>query len=657
LTPTTSPCLRWLAAVSLSFCALAVPAQPVDVDALLKQADDQIRIDPQASMRLAEQALAAAGPDGPVDQRVRALLILCEHESERDRDAAQERLARAKALMPQVRQRSLVAYQLGCEGELREYAGDSAGALTLFEQAVLAAEQTDDRKALAQALYHRGYTRGVRGEFANGLSDLKRAAALYDELDLPGQRTTVFNGIAIVYNRMGDAEQARHFYTSALRYQQSAGLQRELVVTWHNLGRVHENLGDWDAAEQAFRASLAISRELDYGRGQAHPLRGLAGVLNATGRPADALRLLDEAAALLRDMTDERLRGQILLQRGIAYRQLGRGAEGHAALRDALAIFEKAQSPAEQAHVHEEWSRLHASEGDWRQAHAQLQAFKGLSDALLKRQIDDRFAAMKADVDRAAQAQEVRLLQREQQAMSLALEQERLAGKLRTAAIGFGTLAGGLLAVLAWRLRRSGMAMRHLAMTDELTGLPNRRDVLQRLDQMLARGERCALLIVDLDHFKRINDTHGHPAGDGVLRSSAEVLRAVGRPPVALGRLGGEEFVLLLPGGEPAAAAALAERVRAAVERMDVGAWVPDGHVTTSVGVTVSAPDERTSDLLRRADRALYLAKAGGRNRVCSVSPDDEFKATAPAPLTALPSTAPDRSPLSGPRPNPRPGA
>jgi predicted signal transduction protein with EAL and GGDEF domain len=79
--------------------------------------------------------------------------------------------------------------------------------------------------------------------------------------------------------------------------------------------------------------------------------------------------------------------------------------------------------------------------------------------------------------------------------------------------------------------------------------------------------------------------------------------------------------------------------------------------VTTSVGVTVSAPDERTSDLLRRADRALYLAKAGGRNRVCSVSPEDEFKATAPAQLADLAPTAPGRTPPSGPTPNPRPGA
>ena len=612
----------------------SLAAQPSAVDALLQRAEEQIRIDPQASALLAQQALAAAGPDGPADARVRALLMLCEHEAERDRSAAQARLAQAKALMPQVQQRSLLTYQLACEGELREYAGDSAGAVTLFEQAVLAAEQTNDRSALAQALYHRGYARGVRGEYANGLSDLKRAAQLYEELDKPAFRTTVQSGIAIVYNRMGDTENARQYYTAALRFQESAGLKREMVVTWHNLGRVHETLGDWASAEQAFEASLKFSRELAYLRGEAHALRGLAGVMNGTGRPAQALRLLDQATTLLGSTIDERLRGQILLQSGIAFRLLQRGTESQAALRDALAIFERAQSPAEQGRAHEALSLLAADQGDWREAHAQLQAYKRLSDSLLKRQIDDRFATMKADLDRSAQAQAMRVMQREQQTMSMALDQERLAGRLRTAAIGFGVLTVGLLALLVWRLRRSGQAMRHLAMTDELTGLPNRRDVLHRLDQMLARGEGCALLIIDLDHFKRINDTHGHPAGDAVLRASAHVLRQVGQPPVALGRLGGEEFVLVQPGGRPGAATALAEQVRAGIEQMDVANWVPDRPVTTSVGVTVSAPDERTSDLLRRADRALYLAKAGGRNRVCMVSPEDEFKPTAAGLLT-----------------------
>jgi diguanylate cyclase (GGDEF)-like protein len=640
--------LRRLVAAALLLCGLPLAAQSV-VAALLERAEAQVRIDPQASALMAAQALAQLGPAGDVDQRVQALLILCEHEAERERAMALDRLAQARALIARVQRRGLQARLLGCEGELREYDGDSAGALTLFEQAVLAAEQAADAEALAQALYHRGYLRGVRGEYANGLSDLKRAATLYDELDRPAHRTTVHNGIAIVYNRMGDAEQARHFYTSALRYQQSAGLKREQAVTWHNLGRVHENLGNRDAADEAFGQALAISRELEYPRGQAHALRGLAGVMNARGQPVAALALLDQAALLQRGLIDERLRGQIQLERGAAYRLQRRLPESRAALGEALAVFERAASPAERARVHEELSRLYSEHALWREAHDQHVAFKAVSDALLRRQIDDRFAALKADADRSAQALQMSLLQREQRATQVALDQARLAGRLRNTTIALAALGAALLALLAWRLRRTSLAMRHLALTDELTGLPNRRDVLQRLDQMLARGGRCALLIVDLDHFKRINDTHGHAAGDGVLRAAAAVLRDAGRAPIAMGRLGGEEFVLVLPDADLASATALAERVRRAIEGADVAAWVPDGHVTTSVGVTIGAPGELASDLLRRADRALYQAKARGRNRVEAVRPEDELSAPA--------ATAPARNPPSAPAPSPPPAA
>lgn len=634
--------LRRLALAAVLACALPAAAQP-DAAALLERAEAQVRVDPTASMAAASQALAALGPQGDADRRVQALLILCEHEVEIDRAAAQQRLDAARLLIGSVQRRGLQARLHNCDGELHLNAGDSAGALRLYELAVLGAEQAGDRENLAQSLYHRGYVRGVRGEYAIGLVDLKRSAALYDELDRPAHRTTVHNGIAIVYNRMGDAEQARTWYASALRYQQQAGLKRELLVTWHNLGRVHENLGDWAAADEAFAQSLALADALAYPRGQAHALRGQAGVQNARGRPQEALALLDRAAALQRQLLDERLRGQIQLQRGIAYRQQRRLGESRAALAEARGVFEQADSPAERARTHEEMARLLADHGLWREAYVELAAFKALSDSLLRRQIDDRFAALKAELERSAQAQEVRLLERERIHTEKALAQERLAGRLRSGAIVLGGIAAALLAMLAWRLRRSGLAMRRLALTDELTGLPNRRDVLARLDQCLAARQPCALLIVDLDHFKRINDTHGHPAGDGVLRAAAAVLREQGRAPVAMGRLGGEEFVLVLPGADLPAARALAERLRAAIESMDVRPFVPDGHVTTSVGVTVAAPGEDASALLRRADQALYQAKAGGRNRVETIMPEV--------------ATTPDRIPPSASIPSPRPAA
>ncbi|TCS98111.1 diguanylate cyclase [Tepidimonas ignava] len=165
-------------------------------------------------------------------------------------------------------------------------------------------------------------------------------------------------------------------------------------------------------------------------------------------------------------------------------------------------------------------------------------------------------------------------------------------------------------------------ALCELSEHDALTGLPNRRAfearAAQELDRASRAGETPLLLMVDLDHFKRINDEHGHPAGDAVLRAAADTLRSTVRPMDTVARLGGEEFVVLLPNVTPARAQALAERLRAALQRT---VTVPDGRsvaVSASVGGAFAPPWVRTTlaHWLERADRQLYEAKRAGRNRV-----------------------------------------
>jgi diguanylate cyclase (GGDEF)-like protein len=159
--------------------------------------------------------------------------------------------------------------------------------------------------------------------------------------------------------------------------------------------------------------------------------------------------------------------------------------------------------------------------------------------------------------------------------------------------------------------------MHALALTDELTGLPNRRAALARLADTLQARRKCAVLIVDLDHFKSINDRHGHLIGDEVLRVVATVLKDVVREPMSAGRLGGEEFLLLLPDTDLEAALHVAERLRAAVASMDTSRWSSGSALSISIGVTITNPNiVSVADALRGADEALFAAKAAGRNRV-----------------------------------------
>lgn len=170
--------------------------------------------------------------------------------------------------------------------------------------------------------------------------------------------------------------------------------------------------------------------------------------------------------------------------------------------------------------------------------------------------------------------------------------------------------------------RAQEQELRHLATTDALTGLPNRRYFMERLEQEWSRlhrfGGHAAIMMLDLDHFKQINDNFGHGVGDQVLKAFAEVLRLAIRRMDVPGRLGGEEFAVILPGALLDGARNLAERVRQAVMAMEVrdalGELVP---VRVSIGLSSFQPEAPCSEaLLTRVDEALYRAKTMGRNRV-----------------------------------------
>jgi len=158
------------------------------------------------------------------------------------------------------------------------------------------------------------------------------------------------------------------------------------------------------------------------------------------------------------------------------------------------------------------------------------------------------------------------------------------------------------------------------AETDYLTGIFNRGGLMTQLNIELARCRRfprsTAVLMIDIDHFKQVNDTYGHGAGDIAILAVVDTVNKQLRATDILGRLGGEEFLVILPDMETEGALAAAERIRAAIEQAPVA--LPDAftQTTVSIGVTAYAREDDADRILTRADRALYVAKDNGRNRV-----------------------------------------
>ncbi|MES1928067.1 diguanylate cyclase [Salinisphaera dokdonensis CL-ES53] len=179
-------------------------------------------------------------------------------------------------------------------------------------------------------------------------------------------------------------------------------------------------------------------------------------------------------------------------------------------------------------------------------------------------------------------------------------------------------MVAGLLSLIR-RLDETENELYRLARTDELTDLPNRRALMEAAAEHVADARPVALLFIDIDHFKRVNDTYGHQTGDEILRQVTRALASQLGDDDLLCRYGGEEFAVLIRGSDAARPRALAEQIRRYVERTSIDAGAAKSlHVTISIGVAC-APDARDAgiyQLIDQADRALYLAKHEGRNRI-----------------------------------------
>jgi diguanylate cyclase (GGDEF)-like protein len=192
------------------------------------------------------------------------------------------------------------------------------------------------------------------------------------------------------------------------------------------------------------------------------------------------------------------------------------------------------------------------------------------------------------------------------------------------------------------RLRESREELEKTSVTDALTGLANRRRLTTELEREVRRSDRhgrsFAVLMLDVDRFKRFNDTYGHPAGDTVLQRLAGILRDNARDVDTVARYGGEEFLVILPESAAPGAALVAERLREGMEqeRFTPEAGGAEVSVTVSIGYAVFPEHARTPEaLIEAADQALYRSKEGGRNRVSSAEGAGAHTPEAEGPATS----------------------
>ena len=372
---------------------------------------------------------------------------------------------------------------------------------------------------------------------------------------------------------MNKPEQALGYFQRALEILQRKGSELDVLTALGNIGGAQRRMGHFDEALATNARIIALAEKVE------SKVR-LADALTDTGQILIQLKRYDEAGTYLKRAVD-------------------------------LASTEKLKRNQREAEL--QWVKLDEARGDYKSA---LQHFYS-EDALRGDLFTEERARVTAELQQKYEAEKK---ERELQARQLELVAQR---NSRNFFIALSLLVFVVAVANYGRFRgkrREAELLDRLARTDALTGLSNRRSLMEAFGREHARVQRGAtgfcVVLADIDHFKQVNDRHGHDIGDEVLKRVAASMRAAAREIDEVARWGGEEFLTLLPACRRDEAAAVAERMRAQVQGLSIDAAGMALSISASFGVSEFQAGDTIDACIHRADEALYKAKRDGRNRV-----------------------------------------
>ncbi|MGV8041298.1 MAG: diguanylate cyclase [Thermoanaerobaculaceae bacterium] len=550
---------------------------------------------------------------------------------------------------------------------------DPAQAMRWADEALTLARTLGDRGREAEAVYLLADSARAAGEHRLALERFHLAREMFARLGNPLELGRSLRRIGDLYYFLADYEQALRHYLAALEKFEDLTRDDPKGKGPLHVAHLHAAIGnvlrasqDTAGARQSYERALADYQRLEYLGGIAGTYYNLGLTEEDLGHHREALDHYDQSRAAAVSLGDDYLRSLALSSAGSTHLKLGNLDRAEALVREAMQICEQTQrqrgilsnllrlAEVQQARgAHREAAAtlgngidLAIKLGDRRleadAVHALASSQEAMGDAHAALPSFRRFVALDAELVGAEKTSRLKRLQiahetakREQEIALLTAQRERdrLLRSMVLGALASSLLVLGLvysryrlrvrtareIAAKNAQLELAYARVEELSRTDELTASPNRRAILERLALERARCERTgsplALALADVDDFKRCNDMWGHECGDEVLRAVAHTLRGAVRATDAVGRLGGEEFLLVLPDTDLEGARLAAEKARACVEAAPIRWREQQLRVTVTVGVC-AAEHETGESALRRADQAMYRGKRNGKNRV-----------------------------------------
>ncbi|MEN9627435.1 MAG: hypothetical protein RJA10_662 [Pseudomonadota bacterium] len=607
--------------VALPSDAAATPAglQRDGFNRRVLAARDAAGVDPRQGLAALQRLRSEAARLPTSDARLVARLsvdeaecrVLADFNKARSPAVVAAGLAMAGSAPPAVARAAWLRLRVCGAGALADLSGLDQGLREM--QAVMSAITASDALDVrALALMERGVHRSRAGDLQAAQRDLLPACEMLKAHGPAQDHELCTSYLANHYRRVGDLDESLRLQVLLRDQAQARGATYDQSIHTYAVAQVQQALLQWSAAMDSYQAAAAASEKLDDRTGVSYAAFGVATALMRLNRPAEALAQADRAMALLDRADEPRQHANTAVTRAEALTALQRIAPARQALEDVAPTVRQLGDRPLLALWLLAQSQVMRAQGRWAEAYQALAEARGIEDDLHRQKLSEQAARMRMQFNRQRDADDLSALR------EINDQGQRLRQTQGVALVLFMLLLA-VLGTVAVRKVRQARRLHDLASTDELTGLANRRALTATAENALARSRRdrtpLAMLMVDVDHFKQINDTHGHAIGDEMLRHLARVLAASLREQDTLGRLGGEEFLAVLPSASLADARRVAERMCAAAAASPLPG--PHGPVAVTVSIGVAGGDEvSAAALIARADAALYQAKHAGRNTV-----------------------------------------
>ena len=510
-----------------------------------------------------------------------------------------------------------------CRGGYLESLKTPRDALADFERGIDLARSSGDDAMLAAGLQARGGMYSLLGIYGKALADLLEARRLFAEQELDEASSQILQDIGITYRRLGYPDKAREYLNQAIAHEKRVGDTESLYISALQLGYADQETGQYESALATQQHALELANATGDRDSLASANLAIASVLIDVRRYAEAQSALQKARDGFAAVGDRANAGMLAYERG-------RALAGSKDTNNALAEFATAEAAFRASGNRRYQEILYRAQATSLEAANQpaaaLTAYKNFlaaHDAVAKERANQQAQMLREQFDTDRAKMENLRLKGEQAMKDRQVEALKNVRRWQQLAMGLLAILLGLLSLLAIRQLARLRNWKRMASVDALTGVANLRGAQQFANAAMrrahAQNEPLTVLAIDIDEFKRIIDAHGHPTGDRVLREVARACADALRDGDLLGRIGGEEFLAVLPGTLVDHAVDVAERLRRRVETLEIADLPGSVRATISIGVAEMLPHERDiGTLIERADAALYRAKALGRNRVVS---------------------------------------